>query len=588
MLPVIFVAGLALREALASRKPRWAMTGRSAHTGAAGIDVASLAKNGIPELLSLVSQDPSGLGVQWQNLVSHVAADAASGLIAQKDVVGTVQQASIQLYASLQQFATATGSGDESQAIEASINLVSTNFTSSGAGQVISGLAQLGIAEGAKAATPLVQDAAKQFTGSLLTNALGVVGGGLAATGVGAAVGLGVSLLAGVFSSLFGQPPPPPYQIGQCGLNSKPDMVIRYTWMWGDSSIGSPVVEGGPGNPNWRSFPEPALPPVKGDSVAVYTQKMLAIAEASIGVGDGAWYKPAVRPSASGPFNTPAQGPTVVPFQWDGSKRTPSHLDTWYGCFVFGSGSHFPTTIPLPTGASASVPGDDTDKRPIDLAMYDNGSDGNGTDSAEQTVYEALARENGMEGFLPLPAGIGSLTGATLTPFRQFQAAFFKAWKQNREFSFNGLKQQPDWKVLEHTIQMWNRAHAPTPQLKLSPSSAALPWPGDIPIPLTPTYEAWLLNRYNDKFTIPLGNDGSVMLNLGPVHPAVPVGTTKPAGHVPVLKPLVPIKLNLATLPPVKSPAPSNSTGLLIAGATLLGTLGAALFVANREQHPSR
>ena len=112
MLPVIFVAGLALREALASRKPRWAMTGRSAHTGAAGIDVASLAKNGIPELLSLVSQDPSGLGVQWQNLVSHVAADAASGLIAQKDVVGTVQQASIQLYASLQQFATATGSGD--------------------------------------------------------------------------------------------------------------------------------------------------------------------------------------------------------------------------------------------------------------------------------------------------------------------------------------------------------------------------------------------------------------------------------------------------------------------------------------------
>ena len=105
---------------------------------------------------------------------------------------------------------------------------------------------------------------------------------------------------------------------------------------------------------------------------------------------------------------------------------------------------------------------------------------------------------------------------------------------------------------------------------------------------MTPTYEAWLLNRYNDKFTIPLGNDGSVMLNLGPVHPAVPVGTTKPAGHVPVLKPLVPIKLNLATLPPVKSPAPSNSTGLLIAGATLLGTLGAALFVANREQHPSR
>src|SRR5579872_843872 len=215
----------------------------------------NLAQYGVPEFLALVEQDPSGLGAEWTHIVAHIQTDANSGLIPPNDVIKHVQGASLAFLNSLQQFASAVASGDTDKAVEASANLVSTNFTSSGASQVIDGLIQAGIGAGAQAATPLAQDAVKQMTGSFLSQALGTVAGGLAASGVGAAVGAGISLLSGVFSGLFGSPPEPQYHVGSCGLQDKPDIVVGYTWMYGDKRIGSPIVEGGPGNPNWRKFP---------------------------------------------------------------------------------------------------------------------------------------------------------------------------------------------------------------------------------------------------------------------------------------------------------------------------------------------
>jgi hypothetical protein len=45
--------------------------------------------------------------------------------------------------------------------------------------------------------------------------------------------------------------------------------------------------------------------------------------------------------------------------------------------------------------------------------------------------------------------------------FTQFNAAFFNAWRANKEFELNGLKSQPDWHVLKTLVKAWNRAHEP-------------------------------------------------------------------------------------------------------------------------------
>jgi hypothetical protein len=53
--------------------------------------------------------------------------------------------------------------------------------------------------------------------------------------------------------------------------------------------------------------------------------------------------------------------------------------------------------------------------------------------------------------------------------FHDFHLAFLSAWKANKEFAFNGLKVQPDWQVLLHVANLWNRAHDGTTFVDLGP-----------------------------------------------------------------------------------------------------------------------
>lgn len=49
-----------------------------------------------------------------------------------------------------------------------------------------------------------------------------------------------------------------------------------------------------------------------------------------------------------------------------------------------------------------------------------------------------------------------------------FHKAFFSAWKANQEYALNGQKAQSDAVVLQHTILVWNRAHASSSTTLLS------------------------------------------------------------------------------------------------------------------------
>ncbi len=431
-----------------------------------------LIQKGTPEFLSLVQQDPNGLGVEWAHVVSQILADAQAGLVQPTKVVTRVQAASITFLQSLQSFASAVGQGDADKSLEAAADLVATGFTSSGASQVINGLIQAGISAGAAAATGPAVEASQKFAGSLLSGIVGDAAGGLMASGVGAAVGAGISLLAGVFEGVFGNPPPPPFSIGTCGLYKKPDIVVRYVWMWGDGSIATPVVGGGPGNPNWRKFPSPNI---KADAGWFVRQQPQALQGAMQGQKEF--------------------GPSQHSWWWSGSKNP--HQDEWWGCFTF--------------------PGD-TGRRGVDQAFYDNGTDGENTNAHEYPVYRQYEFE-----MTTWPIK-GPTSAAQMAVFRKFLAAFWHAWKANREFALNGLKQKGDWEVLARTIALWNQAHSPSSTFKLAPDATPPLDPISPPLPILSTYAAYLLHTYGDQFggSTPLNDDLTITINTGEIHPVSP------------------------------------------------------------------
>jgi len=70
------------------------------------------------------------------------------------------------------------------------------------------------------------------------------------------------------------------------------------------------------------------------------------------------------------------------------------------------------------------------------------------------TAPAAIAQNQQIAALSPPPLGFTVQQGGPLS------LAFCAAWKANAEYSLNGLKAQPAWVVLLHTIRLWNRSHA--------------------------------------------------------------------------------------------------------------------------------
>lgn len=483
-----------------------------------GIDISTYLDIGYPEFQSLLREGLPGLKDEWGKIVANIVADNHAGL--NSDIDGALTKASKTFFDSY----TGYASNDGNQ-LAASAAITTTNHTASGAGQMLAGLIGKGLDASAdlitQKATPIVTHALDHMAGSFLSTLTSVVGTtstALTATGVGAAVGIGASLLAGAFSSILGGPPPPPFSVGSCGLNTKPDIVCKYCWMYGDPNLGNHgITDGGPNNPYWRRFPNPKL--------------------------DSVWYKQLQSsqiPKGVYTFNH------SWPWSWQWSGNKIKHLDTWYACYT--------------------LPGD-FGKRHIDQAIYDNGHEGD-DQGFEVSIMRQLEFELNASAIL----GVDILNRKL---YKALQQAFFASWKRNREYAFNGLKMQPDWKVLEHVLSVWNGAHAPNKtRLRISPMDNESDQFYGMVTPQTTkqpaimySYLSFLLKHYGNSFTnIQLNDDGSFDLNTGDIPWYETVSGQAGA----------PVQLKGIRLgqKPRSSPSSAKTSKLPIAGALIGGAIG--------------
>lgn len=82
----------------------------------------------------------------------------------------------------------------------------------------------------------------------------------------------------------------------------------------------------------------------------------------------------------------------------------------------------------------------------------------------------------------------------TIAGLADFQNAFRQAWTANKEYELNGLKSQPDYKVLDNLLRVWNRAHADATFLDVPPASkpwVAQPAQSGNPASFSPTLSGW-------------------------------------------------------------------------------------------------
>jgi hypothetical protein len=537
--------------------------------GQVSTDIQTLAKTGISDFDGMVAVNPD-LQANWLNIVKNMQADAVNGIIAPSDLVDSIQGAGQQMYATFQKMygdQQVAGSDNAFQWVDAASNLVGGNFTSSGAARMVNGLIQLGIGKAVDAAEQPVQDAVKSMTGSLFSSVLGSAAGGLMASGVGAAVGVGLSVVGSFLSGLFGSPPPPPYSVGSCGMYNKPNRIVKYVWFWGNNVTSQPV-NGGPNNIYWLNFPEPPPP------LPINAANPLTLLNAITGEGltaqqadDAPWFqRMSISPSTSknilGEGSSCFGGPTQQTWNWSGSTwaRGQKHQDQWTGCF----------TYPI-----FSCSGGDTGKRPIDQAMYDIGtgfdSSGNPQNADEVSIYRNLE----VEQTAPIIAGIPQNLRST---FQEFQHVFFNNWKRNRELQLNGIQPQPDWNVLAQTIVTWNRSHSPTTKLNLKSTGGSLIDPQAPPFIVNQSTITWLIGKYGPQLgqQVKINNDGSVTLNMGAVHPiAQPTAGIQAAGSLKMIaanglpQPAPKLVIHMPPLPS-KPAAAIPATALLVPTRTML------------------
>ena len=167
------------------------------------------------------------------------------------DVITTVQQGAPQV--------------DPGSVVNAAVTFCSLAHTAAGAAQAVDGLLQEGLTPGS------VQGIVQGFTGTSLglagTVAGGAIaiGGTLATAGVGAAIAVGIGVLASLIGTMFNTPPPVA-TVGACNLNYKPTLEIPGAFVW---SRDAKAVQSGPSTANysaWRRFPNPNAGPFDADA----------------------------------------------------------------------------------------------------------------------------------------------------------------------------------------------------------------------------------------------------------------------------------------------------------------------------------
>ena len=136
------------------------------------------------------------------------------------------------------------------QAGSAAAGLVINSSTIGGAVQNVSSLISA-VESGAPAV--IVQS----FTGVLVSGLGLAIAAGAVSFGVGAAIVLGIEVVADVLEGVLGAATPPAATICGYNLTQKPTFIVDCVWTYGQA------VTGGPHSPYWRKFPRPA---VSGDA----------------------------------------------------------------------------------------------------------------------------------------------------------------------------------------------------------------------------------------------------------------------------------------------------------------------------------
>ncbi len=169
-------------------------------------------------------------------------------------------------------------------------------------------------------------------------------------------------------------------------------------------------------------------------------------------------------------------------------------------------------------------------------------------------------------------------------------AAFLSAWTANKEYALNGLKAQPDWIVLEHTLRAWNKAHQPSStydlryvarpalsKVTIDPTGKIVgPCPSDLP-PYVATLVSDLIFNLNTNDAL-LSRSGGILVHTGPEVKA-------PVRKI-VLKiaPLIKAPVDAVRATPwTASPASPSSAGSALLW-TGIAVAGAGAFYAYRQK----
>ena len=260
-----------------------------------------------------------------------------------------------------------------------------------------------GLVQGA--ATGNVAEISQAFTGTLTAEVGAAVAAGSISFGVGAAIVVGIEIVATAIGSLFGGSAPSATICGE-QVTPIPTFAVGCCWSGGAATPRGPG-SGGDVNGLWRRFPEPSK------------------------ASDAWWFTPlSVLTPAS---INPAQ--TLATTRWTSSSAGPA--DPWAA-----------------SGRSTL--------RPIDVAFpqYHQLE----CDVSAAKAVAALPETGGtisQTGFGGIHLPPVSYTGDDVV-FAKFILAYFAAWKANQEYAINGIAPKADdGDVLLHLVNLWSKARKP-------------------------------------------------------------------------------------------------------------------------------
>jgi hypothetical protein len=405
----------------------------------------------ITDFDSLVANVPEAAQA-WQQVASQFASEGGGA-------PGVVPEAQTNFYNAFQQLTnTLTVLPNTSQGLlqagKAAAGLVLNSSTLGGAVDNITSL--IGAVEsGAPAA--IVQS----FTGVLVSSIGLAVAAGSVSFGIGAAIVVGIEIVASVVSSLFGQSPPAATICGS-NLQNKPTYVVGCCWTFGQA------VPAGPHSIFWRKFPRPS----------VANDAWWFKSNGTGGVGDG---QPATY--------------------WTSGGST----DLWESALVLQR--------ELPGNTSVGRPVDDAFRAYHQLEC----------DLSAVALVGILPDTGGPYPAIDNGIPLVKIASPDDVKFARFVQAYFTAWMANQEYALNGLKPQDDALVLLQLVQFWNSAHDTSSTHAVAPRSlssgsgdvigAASPCQGDFQSEYF--YVQMLVGDLRHTNASALDSNGNLVINTG-------------------------------------------------------------------------